>query len=470
MKVNEIDGPPLGVCTTDRSVRPIEPTLIRILFAVSDVFFLILFFNLGFLLRFGEWEPHALLTFQMIYVVLIMLGSLYAFDAFDPRSQISGLHSPLRFGLATLFAGALIALTTYAMGGALNNQFGRGVMGLALVPFAVVGGLSRWFANEWLKKRDAFLNWLVIGTSEYLEQFSADVKKKRRFGRVHFLLPDSEHASASFAVDGMWGQLAGFLERRWSGIIVCTGDRLPNHVVDQLLKARLAGVKVYNLSDFYEGIWLKVPVYFVDRSWILLNQGFALLHNPIGLRIKRILDVMASILLLPLCLPFVGFGALLVFLQDFHSPFFAQKRIGLEGREFLIFKLRTMIPNAGDQWSQENDDRITAIGRILRKFRIDELPQIWNVLIGDMSFIGPRPELPAYRQDLEEQLPHYGLRHIVRPGITGWAQVLYKYGSTVEDAREKLQYDLYYIKNYSLILDVAILFKTVRVLFLGEGR
>lgn len=473
MKVNDLglDTSALEAVGDSISLRPISVRSIQYFLLITDLVLLFICFNFGYWIRFSEWEPHYLLTYQMIHVMLITVACLYTFDAFDPRAHISGLYSPLRFVIAVMMAGALIALATYAMGGALNMQFGRGVMGLSLGPFAVIGGVLRWSLNHWLERRDSQLNWLVVGSHSFSRQFHADVLKLSKVGTVHFLIPEGEELDSNLPILGRWGDLDRFMRRKWSGIIVCTGDQIPNEIVDRLLSLRLSGVRVLNLSDFYEEVWLKVPVYFVDRSWLLLTQGFSLLHNPIGLRLKRVGDLIGSIVLIPLCLPVILLAAFFIYLEDRHSPIYSQKRIGLDGREFMIYKLRTMIPESGEAtWSAENDSRITWVGKYLRKFRFDELPQIWNVLMGDMSFIGPRPELPSYREDLEATLPHYRLRYLVRPGITGWAQVLFKYGSSLEDAREKLQYDLYYIKNYSLILDFAIVFKTFRVLLLGQGR
>ncbi|MEO0337500.1 MAG: exopolysaccharide biosynthesis polyprenyl glycosylphosphotransferase, partial [Pseudomonadota bacterium] len=248
---------------------------------------------------------------------------------------------------------------------------------------------------------------------------------------------------------------------------------LPGEMTEKLLSARINGTRIYDLTDFYSEIWQKVPVLFLNRSWLVMTEGFRLLHNPIGLRIKRVMDILLSLLLLPIAIPLVAFAATCIFFETGFPVLFRQKRTGLHGREFTLIKLRTMVQDAeknGAQWAKVNDARVTPLGHFLRKSRIDELPQIFNVFKGDMSFIGPRPERPEFNKDLEKIIPHYSLRHIVRPGITGWAQTLYRYGASAEDARKKLEYDLYYIKSYSIWMDLVVVVRTIRTMLFGAGR
>jgi exopolysaccharide biosynthesis polyprenyl glycosylphosphotransferase len=239
------------------------------------------------------------------------------------------------------------------------------------------------------------------------------------------------------------------------------------------MNLRFSGVRVYGIADFYEQLWFKVPVLHTRHGWLVFAHGFDLLHNPLGLRVKRLSDVVLALALLVAVLPAMALVAVAIKLESRGPAIFRQARTGLGGREFEILKFRSMADDAerdGPQWAQTSDPRTTRLGRFLRQLRIDELPQLVNVLKGEMSFIGPRPERPVFNETLEKQIPLYNLRHLVRPGITGWAQVMYPYGASVEDAREKLQYDLYYIKNYSVLLDIGIVFKTLRVVLLGKGR
>ena len=187
---------------------------------------------------------------------------------------------------------------------------------------------------------------------------------------------------------------------------------------------------------------------------------------------KRLFDITASLLLLALTAPVIVVFALLVKLDSKGPAFFRQVRVGLYGQDFAVIKLRSMRTDAevnGAQWAVENDPRVTRLGRFIRKVRIDELPQTWSVLKGEMSFVGPRPERPEFVSDLEQQLPFYAERHMVKPGITGWAQINYPYGASIEDSRHKLEYDLYYAKNYTPFLDLLILLQTLRVVLWHEG-
>jgi exopolysaccharide biosynthesis polyprenyl glycosylphosphotransferase len=204
---------------------------------------------------------------------------------------------------------------------------------------------------------------------------------------------------------------------------------------------------------------------------LIFSDGFSA-GRAFSSAAKRLFDVTASLLLLALTLPVITLFALLVRLDSAGPAFFRQTRIGLYGEPFTLLKLRSMRLDAeaqGAQWAQRNDPRVTRLGRLIRKLRIDELPQAWTVLRGQMSFVGPRPEVPRFVDALEQQLPYYAERHMVKPGITGWAQINYPYGASVEDARAKLEYDLYYAKNYTPFLDLLILLQTLRVILWPEG-
>ena len=211
----------------------------------------------------------------------------------------------------------------------------------------------------------------------------------------------------------------------------------------------------------------------MNDSWLALENGFSIFQNQVALRLKRLLDILFSLILLVLTIPIVILSMILIVLFDGFPIFYSQKRVGINGTCFNIIKFRTMkkdAENKGPQFSQKNDSRITTLGRIFRKLRIDELPKLINVFKGEMSFIGPRPERPEFVEEIKKIEPFYDLRHVMRPGITGWAQVLFPYGASFDDSVEKFCFDLYYIKNYSLLLEFSILVKTVRIVLTGSGR
>ncbi|MCG8313621.1 MAG: TIGR03013 family PEP-CTERM/XrtA system glycosyltransferase [Pseudomonadales bacterium] len=240
--------------------------------------------------------------------------------------------------------------------------------------------------------------------------------------------------------------------------------------LDQLLDCKLSGVKVTNSIEFHERETGKIELSFLYPSWMVFSSGFQ--YSQTRDILKRIFDLLICSILLFFAFPFMLLTALMVFLDDGAPVLFKQTRVGLNGKEFTLYKFRSMRKDAekdGAQWAKKNDSRVTRVGNFIRNTRLDELPQIYNVIKGDMSFVGPRPERPEFVGDLSQQIPYFGERHRVKPGLMGWAQLKYPYGASVEDAAQKLRYDLYYTKNYSIILDVLIVIQTVEVVLLGKG-
>lgn len=245
------------------------------------------------------------------------------------------------------------------------------------------------------------------------------------------------------------------------------GGNLP---LDQLMDCKLMGVDVMNSLEFCEREIGRIELGSLDPSWMLFSDGFK--YSGFRDFSKRVFDVAISLLLISIAWPFMLLTALAVFIEDGAPVLYKQTRVGLNGKLFDLYKFRSMRTDAeknGAVWARQNDDRVTRVGAFIRNTRLDELPQIYNVLTGDMSFVGPRPERPEFVKDLEVQVPFYAERHRVKPGLMGWAQLKYPYGASVEDASQKLRYDLYYTKNHSLLLDVLIVIQTVEVVLLGKG-
>lgn len=262
-------------------------------------------------------------------------------------------------------------------------------------------------------------------------------------------------------------------EKKGATMIVLLPDApLDDDIAHELLEAKLRGRMVVDIRSFYEHVVQRLPLSQINDEWLLQTEGFSLNTRGSLRRLKRALDVGISLVLLILTLPIMLLTALIVRLESPGPVIYRQDRVGLHEKEFTVYKFRSMRSDAeknGAVWAQANDARVTRFGRFIRKVRIDELPQLWNVLKGDMSFIGPRPERMAFVRELRKTIPYYSLRHTVKPGLTGWAQVRYPYGASEEDARRKLEYDLYYIKNMSMLLDIHILFKTVGVVLFPKG-
>jgi sugar transferase (PEP-CTERM system associated) len=254
-------------------------------------------------------------------------------------------------------------------------------------------------------------------------------------------------------------------------VIVALDEKRGRLPVRQLVELRLMGVEIEEATSFFERVSGKIPVETMLPSWLIFSEGFR--STALRSIVKRTADIVLSTLLLALALPLMLVTALAIRLTSRGPILYRQTRLGLNGREFDLLKFRSMVLDAearsGPTWTQAGDRRITPVGRVLRPLRVDELPQLFNVLRGEMSFVGPRPERAHFVHQLEEHIPYYGLRMTVRPGITGWAQVNYHYGASSEDALEKLKYDLYYIKNNNLMLDLWIVLKTVQVVLVGKG-
>ena len=254
-------------------------------------------------------------------------------------------------------------------------------------------------------------------------------------------------------------------------IVVAIQDRRKNLPTEQLLECRLAGIGVREQAALYEQITGRIAVEALRPSYLIFNEGF--IRQPWNELGKRLLDVSCSLLLLFFAWPFMLATAIAVRLDSQGPILFAQERVGRDNKPFTLYKFRSMRADAeklsGPVWATADDPRITRVGKFIRRARLDELPQLFNVLAGDMSMVGPRPERPHFVADLSARIPYFGQRHIVKPGLTGWAQINYRYGSTFEDAVQKLQYDLFYIKHQSLLFDLSILFNTVKIVILRKG-
>ncbi len=248
---------------------------------------------------------------------------------------------------------------------------------------------------------------------------------------------------------------------------------LSEEEIDRILKIRMNGVEVKSYFDYMQEQTYKIDVELINNEWLLYGYGFKILHSPIQNRIKRIFDIAMAVVIGIMTAPIMLISAIIVRLESPGPVIYSQARVGEHNVEFNVHKFRSMRNDAekdGAKWAMKNDPRVTKFGNFMRKTRIDELPQLWNVIKGEMSFIGPRPERMVFIKDLEKLIPYYNLRHLVKPGLTGWAQVMYPYGASVEDAKRKLEYDLYYIKHHSISLDIAIMFMTLKTVVFGKGR
>ena len=317
---------------------------------------------------------------------------------------------------------------------------------------------------------------LVLGTGSRVARFAEAAHGNRQHEVVGYIGPQNPDQPVPFLQTIPMGSdesLVSIAKKyRVDEIVVAIRDRRAGGLpLNDLLECKLSGVKITELPNFFEREYRQVMLDSINPSWMVFGQGFnqGLVRNFV----KRAFDLAASLVLLILALPVMLIAAICIILEDGMPVFYRQERVGLNGRTFNILKFRSMKKDAEKdgtpRWAAAQDDRITRVGHIIRKLRIDELPQIINVLRGEMSFVGPRPERPYFVEKLTTQIPYFDMRHSVKPGITGWAQVRYAYGASIDDTVEKLQYDLYYVKNHGLFLDLMTLIATIEVVLWGKG-
>jgi sugar transferase (PEP-CTERM system associated) len=447
-----------------------------ILLGLIDFLLLILAAEAGWLLRIwqidGEIDPDAtrlplLLTFAATLQLAMVGVGVYGADS---------VHA-LRVSVPRLFVSVSLA-----------------VLLLALI-FFLVPAISFWRSNLLYAMLFAlaglFLVRLLLGRALGGEMFKRRIVVLGAGPRAARLEALAGRNGAGFAVAGFVSMndgpraVKGAVKRSAianlsdhvvqlgaSEVVLALEERRNALPLGDLLRVKTTGVHVTDLSSFFERETGRVDLDSLNPSWLIFSDGFQSGRrlSSIG---KRMFDVVVSATLLLLAAPVIAVTALLIKLESPGPAFFRQRRVGLYGQPFEIIKLRSMRQDAEvggvAVWAQKDDPRITRIGAIIRKLRIDELPQAWSVLMGKMSFVGPRPERPQFVADLEARLPYYAERHMVKPGITGWAQINYPYGASIEDARQKLEYDLYYAKNYTPFLDVLILLLTLRVILWPEG-
>lgn len=317
---------------------------------------------------------------------------------------------------------------------------------------------------------------LILGRGKFAktcwEMLAEDPKMASRvMGFVVNSHTGVEEGFAGPGVVGSFDELPDLVERYKVGMIaVCLDDHRAALPVKVLLDLKVAGIEVIDGHRLFEELTGRLSIDSLRPSALIFSTGFN--RRAIAMLVKRVVDVSMAALSLFVTAPFLLVVACLIKLDSPGPVFYRQVRVGLKANPFMIVKFRSMVNDAeaqGPRWAQERDPRISRVGRWLRKWRIDEIPQFINVLKGEMSIVGPRPERPVFVQELRKEIPYYDIRHTVRPGITGWAQVMFRYASSQEDSHLKLQYDLYYVKNLSVWLDMKTLIKTIRVLLKGEG-
>ncbi len=455
---------------------------------------------------FKHYIPHSVLLLGLIDLVLLMVAGDFAWRlrADQLGMTVGGMSE--RLDPLVAFTGvmltAMIAVGVYGADALRSVRFASarllvaislGIIALAVLN-SVLGGHMFWRSTLFYAMLASIaalvMNRLIVGGILGTAAFRRRVLVLGAGPRSLRLRTLDERPEAGFVIVGFVGMnesnpvveeaiqrtaihnLKRHVENLGvSEVVLALEERRNALPLKDLLRIKTAGVHVNEFSSFMERETGRVDLDTVNPSWFIFSDGFSS-GRAFSSGAKRLFDVAASLLLLALTAPVIALFAILVKLDSKGPAFFRQKRVGLYGQSFDVIKLRSMRTDAeinGAQYATKNDPRVTRIGNFIRKVRIDELPQAWSVLIGEMSFVGPRPERPEFVEGLEDKLTYYAERHMVKPGITGWAQVNYPYGASMEDSRHKLEYDLYYVKNYTPFLDILIILQTLRVVLWHEG-
>ena len=430
-------------------------------------------------LRLGPEEAYRELVekdgfYKAALAALFCLGAFYLYDLYDFVVMHDRRELVLRLIQALGLAWVALAVVFYALP---RLMLGRGVLLIAL-PLALTLMVGWRVSIHWLLGHpNVGERILIVGSGSAAVEIAHEILERPDAGYriVGFVDNRPELVGQSLVnprVIGVSSEMLGLVRREHvDRIIVAMGERRGKFPVEQLLDLSLSGdVAIEECASFYERLTGRVHLNMLRPSWLIFSgrgrqarlSGFArtALHRGVAL--------VGGIVSLPIAL----LTAVLIKLESSGPVLYKQERVGKNGRPFTLLKFRSMRADAekdGPVWAQTGDDRVTRVGRVIRTIRVDEIPQFWNILKGEMNFVGPRPERPHFVAQLAEEIPFYEQRHLIAPGLTGWAQIKYPYGSSIDDARQKLQYDLYYIKNQSLVLDAMILFETVKTILFGRG-
>ena len=423
---------------------------------ILDIIAITLAFFISTYLRLNQTPDY--LSIEFLSLCSIIVFSIFVGNGYTSVAVGSQPRLPLNTFFVVLASTIPVTLFIYLLGPErFTYLFGRGIFPVAIFIVGVLAMLNRLVLNHLFRHDKKTRKVLLIGDTQSRELFENESEIGLDNTKLDYASAFPRHISAE----------------KYNAIVIAPAHNPDKKEQQALIEARLSGTPIFSLSDFFESFLFLVPVLEINDDWFIRTEGFTMLHSSVNVRLKRALDIIAALLLLLVTLPICILTAVIIKCVSRGPILFSQTRVGLKSEPFRLYKFRTMVLGSesdGAQWAQSNDERIILFGRFLRATRIDELPQCWNILKGEMSIVGPRPERPEFTEKLGSEIPYYELRHIIKPGLTGWAQVNYPYGASVEDALRKLQYDLYYIKNYSLLLDLNILLRTVLVTVGRKGR
>ena len=392
-------------------------------------------------------------TAKLIFVSLFIVA--YIFDLLDFTEQKFRLRHIIYFFIIDLFFAGMF----YSLVRTFGMFMTFGVLFLAQI-------FLKWVIQQFFIKRYKVI---IYGNNKNKEKIMRTLIENVQYENVGFV---SEEKKEREEYMGNINSLEEVIEKKKIDKIIIAVDQLNDVELDALINFKINGVEVITYKEFNEQIDQKIDISYINKTWLLESIGFEILHNTTQQKIKRLFDIVFSVILLIVTIPIFLITAVLIKLLSKGSILFKQKRLGLKNREFEIIKFRSMkIHDKKDysKYADEDDPRITKFGKFIRKTRIDELPQLFCILKGDMSFVGPRPEWDELCYEYMKKIPYYNMRHLIKPGITGWAQVMYPYGISADDAYKKLEYDLYYMKHQDLMFDLKIIFRTVKIVLFAKG-
>jgi len=438
------------------------------LLVTFDTIALLITLNLLHSLRFNK--VNSAFTIELFLITACVLAVMFLSGTYLRSSYSKPSLPHLNTFLKAISSIVPCTILVYILGPEnFNNYFGRGILPIAIIIFGVIATLTRYCINKLYDIDEANTNILFLGDIEKNEKFLAEIKNNINNQKIYISNKSNIESDYLLTVP----QETLLTDKRWHSIILDKNYKTNKVESDNLVRLRLRGTSIGSMVDYFENHLFKIPVTSIVNDWFIQSTGFNITNNSFTSKVKRIIDIISAVLILILSTPVILISIVLIKLESKGNSFYSQKRVGLNGKLFTIFKLRTMNNNAEDSgatWAKKNDPRVTKVGKFLRATRIDEIPQCWNILIGEMSLIGPRPERPEFTIDLSDKIPYYDLRHLVKPGLSGWAQVMYPYGDSEQDALKKLEYDLYYIKNQSLLLDLNIVLRTVNTVINRKGQ
>ena len=456
----------------------IKGSSIRLLLILTgDILIVPLSYVAGYYLRFGTLSSFRE-KFALWFIPLIIISYLAIFHFFDLyrlKKHYFTLNSFAKISLSVIVGSVCVSFLNY---GIFLFPIGRGILVIANIVLLFSAFVWRGLCYQLFKYLIKPMRLIIVGAGRAGQEIAQIIEQAGGDFEVVGFIDDDKNKIEKYAsgekikILGTSDQLLTFTEKnRIDQIVLAFGENDNPQLTKDILSARLRGIEVIDMPNMYQALKKRIPINYVDENWFLKEKGFEHSTSILVIKVKRLIDTMVSSIILLISLPLWSLIALFIKINSRGPSFYVQKRVGKNESLFSLYKFRSMIDKAEEDeavWADENDKRITLVGKILRKLHLDELPQFWNVIKGEMSLVGPRPERPEFVEELKKKIPYYSLRHFMKPGITGWAQVNYPYASSLKDSQEKMEYDLYYVHHMNLLFDVRILLRTAQKILLGK--